>query len=109
MGMPTNEKVIFVGYGDVYLIEGLEMDVEKDYANEDDLEKAINDLCVYIEEKGLEPVRSKSGYIPLPMNEDTLVYQVNENAFDYVAAFDVHDALEQSAKKEKKKSKDLER
>ena len=79
-----NKRTIFVGTGDVYLLDGLELDVELDFFPSEYEE--MEQLESYIEEQNISPVQSENGYIEVP--KDVVVYVADEGKVDYAVAFE---------------------
>ena len=92
------EKKIFVGYGDVYLLEGLELDVESDFFSSEYLSgESIDDLEVYIDEQGINPIWSKDGYIEAP-GDDVVIYLADEGSLDYASSFQKNNQVKKELK-----------
>lgn len=80
---------IYIGKSEVYLIEGVELDVEFDYLSSEERAKAILELEEYIQTEGLHPIRSEDGY--KEVNENTLVYVVDTGEIDYAPGFEMEE------------------
>lgn len=77
---------IFVGQDKVYLIEGLELDVEFDYLSPEEHTKAVLELEDYIQSHDIQPVKCADGYVEV--NEDMLVYLADYGEIDYATGFE---------------------
>ncbi|WP_200411788.1 hypothetical protein [Virgibacillus salexigens] len=96
--MEKDKREIYVGNADVYLIQGLELDVEFDYISQAEHTAAILELENYIQEQGIHPVKNEDGYIAA--EEDTIVYVPKTGEIDYAAGFDGQNLLEKDHRTE---------
>ncbi|WP_087974573.1 hypothetical protein [Oceanobacillus rekensis] len=78
---------IYIGRGEVYLIEGLELDIEFDYLSLEDRTKAILELEDYIQSHDIQPVKIEDGYAEV--EEDKLFYVVDAGVIGYATGFEV--------------------
>lgn len=78
---------IYVGKSEVYLIEGVELDVEFDYLLPEERTKAVLELEEYIQTQGIHPIQSEDRFIEL--NEDTLIYVVDTGEINYASGFEM--------------------
>lgn len=91
-------REIYVGNADVYLIQGLELDVEFDYISQAEHTAAILELENYIQKQGIHPVKSEDGYIET--EEDTIVYVPKTEEVDYAAGFEGQNLIERDPRTE---------
>ncbi|WP_449354667.1 hypothetical protein ACUL41_17770 [Virgibacillus natechei] len=84
--MREDKTEIFIGEHDVYLIRGLDLDVEFDYISDEERTNAILELEEYIQEQDIEPVQSDNGYINV--HEDTIIYDVKDGGLGYASSFE---------------------
>lgn len=89
------EREIYVGDGKVYLMEGLEMEVEANHFQQEYFtEEAYEEIHNYIEENDLKPLRSTDGYISVLDDEDVVIYQKDEGYIGYVSDFETREKRE---------------
>ncbi|ALX47561.1 hypothetical protein [Lentibacillus amyloliquefaciens] len=96
--MEKDKREMYVGNSDVYLIKGLELDVEFDYISQTEHATTILELEDYIQEQGIHPVKSEDGYIET--EEDTIVYVPKTGEIDYAAGFEGQNLLEKDYRTE---------
>ncbi|SFE33833.1 hypothetical protein SAMN05216238_11325 [Lentibacillus persicus] len=96
--MEKDKREIYVGKADVYLIHGLELDVEFDYISQTEHTAAILELEDYIQEEGIHPVKSENGFVDT--EEDTIVYIPKTGEIDYAVGFYGQDLLEKDHRTE---------
>src|SRR5699024_8391110 len=96
--LDKDKREIYVGKDEIYLIHGLELDVEFDYISQAEHTAAIFELENYIQGEGIHPVKSENGYIDA--EEDTIVYVPNTGEIGYAAGFYGRDLLEKDHRTE---------
>lgn len=96
--MEKDKREIYVGNADVYLINGLELDVEFDYISQAEHTSAILELEDYIQEEGIHPVKSENGYIDV--EEDSIIYNPKTGEIEYADGFYGQDLSEKDHRTE---------
>ncbi|ASK61350.1 hypothetical protein CFK37_03760 [Virgibacillus phasianinus] len=84
--MDADKRELYIGNREVYLIQGLELDVEFDYISQEERMEAIVELEDYIQEQKMQPVKSDDGYVKV--KEDTIIYVAATCEMDYAASFE---------------------
>lgn len=99
MNNDISKTRIYVGQGNVYLIEGLGLDVEFDYVSPEERTEAILELEDYIQSHDIQPVKCVDGYVEV--NEDMLVYLEDYGEIDYVVGFEREENLSKDKRTER--------
>ncbi len=86
MNNDLEKTQIYVGEDEVYLIDGLELDVEFDYISPQEKLGAVLELEDYIRAHQLQPVKASDGYVEA--EENTLVYLPGTGDIDHAVCFD---------------------
>ncbi|WP_174615279.1 hypothetical protein [Virgibacillus ihumii] len=88
-----NEKEIFVGNQNVYVIHDLELDVEFDYISQEEHTAAILELEEHIHEQRLQPTVPDNGYINA--HEDAIIYHTESGTIHYASSLESNPAKDQ--------------
>lgn len=86
-----NEKEIFIGHSEVYVIEvhDFQIDAEASFFPDEYLtDEVYTELNEHIKEHGLEPKTSDDGYITVPDDENVIIYEKDNGAIEYATAYE---------------------
>lgn len=86
-----NEKEIFIGHNEVYVIEVHDFQIDAEasfFPNEYLTDEVYTVLNEHIKEHGLEPKTSDDGYITVPDDENVIIYEKDNGVIEYATAYE---------------------